>query len=71
MHKVEIYLACVDAMKKCTGQVWMWLWCDFFFLELFLLNLEKLEIVFIKNRCLPQLPKLMLLQQNPPIHIQA
>jgi hypothetical protein len=21
MHKVEIYLACVDAMKKCTGQV--------------------------------------------------
>jgi hypothetical protein len=27
----------------------------------------KLEIVFIKNKCLPQLPKLTVLQQNPPI----
>jgi hypothetical protein len=34
-------------------------------------NHYKLEIAFIKNRCLPQLPKLMVhivhvLQQNPP-----
>jgi hypothetical protein len=28
---------------------------------------KKLEIVFIKNKCLPQLPKLTVLQQNPPI----
>jgi hypothetical protein len=27
----------------------------------------QLEIVFIKNNCLPQLPKLTVLQQNPPI----
>jgi hypothetical protein len=26
----------------------------------------ELEIVFIKNKCLPQLPKLTVLQQNPP-----
>jgi hypothetical protein len=28
---------------------------------------RKLEIVFIKNKCLPQLPKLTVLEQNPPI----
>jgi hypothetical protein len=27
----------------------------------------RLEIVFIKNKCHPQLPKLTVLQQNPPI----
>jgi hypothetical protein len=27
----------------------------------------ELEIVFIKNKCLPQVPKLTILQQNPHI----
>jgi hypothetical protein len=48
---------------ELDGVMQDWFYIDWRFSK----NHKKIEIVFIKNKCLPHLPKLAVLQQNPPI----